>query len=95
MPTNTELSDALAKALLTNPEWRRKGQPRAAKAVHDQAVNRARDLAPILAELEAEGIVSANAKAAALNARAVPTPRGGKWTARTVIDALIRAMPAT
>jgi hypothetical protein len=33
MPTNTELSDALAKALLTNPEWRRKGQPRARPAM--------------------------------------------------------------
>jgi hypothetical protein len=63
-----------------------KGQPRAAKAVHDRAVVRARGLAPILAELEAKGITSANAKAAELNARAIPTPRGGKWTARSVIN---------
>ena len=30
--------------------------------------------------------MSANAKAAELNARAIPTPRGGKWTARSVIN---------
>jgi hypothetical protein len=43
-------------------------------------------LAPILAELRAEGIVSAAAQARALNARNVPSPRGGKWTAQSVIN---------
>ena len=59
----------------------------AAKAIRDQASARARGLAPILAELRAEGIVSAAAQARALNERSVPTPRGGKWTARSVINA--------
>ena len=51
-------------------------------------------LAPILAELRAEGIVSAAAQARALNARNVPTPRGGKWTARSVINAAMLAQRA-
>jgi hypothetical protein len=75
-----------ARALLRSPEWRKVGQPRATQAVKDQADKRALSLAPVFAELEAEGIISANAKAAALNTRGVPRPRG-KWTARTVIDA--------
>jgi DNA invertase Pin-like site-specific DNA recombinase len=76
-----------ARALLRNPEWRKVGQPRAAKATHANAVARAHGLAPILDELRAEGIVSAAAQARALNERSVPTPRGGKWTARSVINA--------
>ena len=48
-------------------------------------------LVPILAELRAEGIVSAAAQARALNARNVPTSRGGKWTARSVINAAMLA----
>lgn len=59
-----------------------------------QADARARDLAPMLAELEAEGITSANAKAKALNARGAMTPRGGKWTARAVIDVVKRVESA-
>ena len=77
-----------ARALRKNPG---KGQPLAAKATHDRAVARARGLAPILDELRAEGIVSANAQAQALNARQVPTPRGGRWTARSVINAAGRS----
>jgi DNA invertase Pin-like site-specific DNA recombinase len=80
-----------ARALLTNPEWRKIGQPRAAAKVKTQANERALDLSPILADLEAAGISSANAKAAELNARSVPTPRGGKWTARSVLNVLARA----
>ena len=41
---------------------------------------RAADLAPILAELRAQGITTQNGIAAALNARGVPTARGGAWS---------------
>jgi DNA invertase Pin-like site-specific DNA recombinase len=75
-----------ARALLRNPEWRKIGQPRAVRALKEQADRRAQNLSAIFAELETEGIISANAQAAALNARGVPRPRG-KWTARTIIDA--------
>jgi DNA invertase Pin-like site-specific DNA recombinase len=46
--------------LNANPAWRAKGQARAAKAVHEQANARARDLAPILegAERRCEGRIS-------------------------------------
>jgi DNA invertase Pin-like site-specific DNA recombinase len=48
----------------------------------------AANVRPILDSL---GDISANAKAKSLNERNVPTPRGGKWTARSVLNALARA----
>jgi DNA invertase Pin-like site-specific DNA recombinase len=60
-------------------------------AVKVKAAAWARDRRPLLAELEAEGIVSAKAQARALNERHVPTARGGKWTARSVINIRIAA----
>ena len=67
--------------------WRKTAQASAVKAKNEQAAKRALDLAPILKELKAEGIISANAQATALNERHVPAHRGGKWTARSVINA--------
>jgi DNA invertase Pin-like site-specific DNA recombinase len=66
--------------------WRKAAQVAAIKAKSEKAVKRALDLAPILKELEAERIISANAKAAALNERHVPTALGKRWTARSVIN---------
>jgi hypothetical protein len=67
--------------------WRKAALASAIEAKKEKAVKRALDLAPILKELEAEGIISANAKAAALNERHVPTALGKRWTARSVINA--------
>jgi hypothetical protein len=39
---------------------------------------------------DAEGVSSANAIAGALNARSIATPRGGKWTARSVLNLTAR-----
>jgi DNA invertase Pin-like site-specific DNA recombinase len=52
-------------------------------AVRQQkARNRARDLAPVLAEIQAAGITSANGIARELTARDIPTARGATtWTA--------------
>ena len=55
-----------------------------AKGIQNQAEAKARAeaLRPILAELEGQ---SANAIAAELNARKIPTPAGGAWHAGSVI----------
>ncbi|GJD36465.1 recombinase family protein [Methylobacterium aerolatum] len=45
-----------------------------------KANGRAADLAPILAEIRAGGATTLQAVADALNARGVPTARGGKWS---------------
>jgi DNA invertase Pin-like site-specific DNA recombinase len=64
------------------------------EAVRARANERAADLAPIIAELQAAGARSLRALAAALNERGVSTPRGvGQWQANTVKQLLSR-MPA-
>jgi DNA invertase Pin-like site-specific DNA recombinase len=49
----------------------------AGKAAADQ---RATNLLPVIREIQAAGTTSANAIAAKLNERRVPTARGGRWT---------------
>ena len=56
------------------------------KARKAKADGRAAGLAATLAALKAEGITSANGIAGALNARGYATPRGGRWTARSVLN---------
>ena len=48
---------------------------------------RAQQLSEVLSEFEGW---SANATAKALNDRGIPTARGGKWTARSIIDVRAR-----
>jgi hypothetical protein len=55
-----------------------------------QAAARAADLAPIIAEIRASGRTSLHAVAAELDARQVPAPRGGKWTAPAVMRLIER-----
>jgi hypothetical protein len=62
------------------------GNVAAVKAITDQAQRRAVGLAETIAAIKAEGIASANGMAAALNARDIETPRGGRWTARSVLN---------
>lgn len=54
------------------------------------AAARAADLAPIVAEIRAGGASSLREIAAALNARAIPTVSGGKWSATQVSRLLSR-----
>jgi DNA invertase Pin-like site-specific DNA recombinase len=59
-------------------------------ALRAQADARALDLADVFLDLVNEGITSANAQAIALNERGIITPRGGKWSARSVLNAKAR-----
>jgi DNA invertase Pin-like site-specific DNA recombinase len=58
-------------------------QQQGVAALRQQADARARQLNEIFAEYAGE---SANATAKALNDRGLPSGRGGKWTARSVIN---------
>jgi DNA invertase Pin-like site-specific DNA recombinase len=69
---------------------RRFGNGLAVNAIKAKAQDRATGLAATLAELRAEGITSANAIATTLNARNYATPRGGRWTARSVLNVVRR-----
>lgn len=69
---------------------RKFGNGLAVNKLKANAQDRAKGLAATLNALRAEGITSANAIAKALNARNYATPRGGKWTARSVLNVTAR-----
>jgi DNA invertase Pin-like site-specific DNA recombinase len=68
----------------------RNGADRLAPAYRAKAIERARQLAPLLAELKAAGL-SARQIAAQLTARGIPTPTGARWHAQTIIRMIYRA----
>ena len=57
---------------------------KATAAKQAKATSRARDLAPLLASIRAEGHESLSAMAQALNAKGIPTARGCAWTPTAV-----------
>jgi hypothetical protein len=64
----------------TGRQMGHRAQSSADKARTARAIAKAVDLAPIVRELQSNGITSLNGIAAALNARGVPTPAGsGRW----------------
>ena len=91
--TKEALAAAKARAVkLGNPhgppqpftaETRRLG----AEALRRNADARAEQLGDVLSEFDGR---SANATAKLLNKRGIPTARGGKWTARSIIDVRAR-----
>src|SRR6266566_4965423 len=82
--------DALAAAKARGIRLGRNGADRLAPAYRAAAVERARELAPLLVELKGAGM-SARRMAAELTARGVPTPNGAKWHAQTVRRMIDRA----
>ncbi len=66
------------------------GSARGAKANRQNALESAADLAPILDELRAEGCASLQSLADGLNARKIPTTRGGTWQPTQVMRLIQR-----
>jgi DNA invertase Pin-like site-specific DNA recombinase len=65
------------------------GADHLAPANHAAAMDRARQIAPLLLELQAAGM-SARQMAAELSSRGIPAMNGGKWHAQTVLRAIER-----
>jgi DNA invertase Pin-like site-specific DNA recombinase len=89
--TKSALAAAKAKGVkLGNP---RLGEARglAAASLKAEADRVAGNVLPIISEIRKTGALTLRAIADALNARGVPTPRGGKWHAMSVRNALARA----
>jgi len=60
----------------------------------ERAAQRAADVAPIIAQVQAAGKTSLRAIAEGLNAQGIPTSRGdGEWTATQVMRVLERLDP--
>jgi DNA invertase Pin-like site-specific DNA recombinase len=57
------------------------GRQRATEVRRAKAAVRAKDLAPVIEAIRAQGITGASGIAKALNDRGIPTARGGKWQA--------------
>lgn len=70
---------------------RAKGRAVAAERIATKTDQRTADLLPLIAEIRDAGITSARGIARELDARNVPTARGGKWTAVQVGALLSRA----
>jgi hypothetical protein len=62
-----------------------KGPQPAPEVQRKAALQRAEDVAPIIAQLRAEGAKSLRQVAEGLNARGVPAPKGGRWSVVQVI----------
>jgi DNA invertase Pin-like site-specific DNA recombinase len=93
--TKAALAAAKARgAKLGNPKGAAhlagRGNVEAVEAVRAAARAHAEGLRGTIAELRREGITSANGLAMALNGRGIATPRGGAWTARSVLNLLGR-----
>jgi DNA invertase Pin-like site-specific DNA recombinase len=82
---------ALAAAKARGVELGKHGKAILAPRNHKQAVERAKSLRPMLADLKAAGISSTRTIAEALNERGIPTPAGGRWHQTTVQRLLQRA----
>jgi DNA invertase Pin-like site-specific DNA recombinase len=82
--------DALAAAKARGIRLGRNGADRLAPANRAKAIERARQLAPVLAELRGTGM-SARQMAAELTARGIATPSGGRWHAQSVLRMIDRA----
>jgi hypothetical protein len=63
---------------------------KAVAAIEAGADRAAANVLPIVAEIRKSGATTLRAIAAALNARGVPTSRGGQWHAMTVRNVLAR-----
>ena len=75
---------ALAAAKARGIKLGRNGADRLAPANRAEAIERARQLAPVLAELKSAGM-SARQMARELTARGIATPSGGRWHAQSVL----------
>ena len=88
--TKSALAAAKAKGVkLGNPQiGAARGE--AVAAIKAEADRAAGNVLPIIAEIQKSGATTLRAIADALNARGVPTPRGGRWYAMSVRNAMAR-----
>jgi DNA invertase Pin-like site-specific DNA recombinase len=93
--TKAALAAAKARGVkLGNPKGAQhlkgRGNREAMEAVTQEAQERAQMLSSVLEDLRSQGVTSANGMARALNQQGIATARGGRWTARSVLNVLER-----
>src|SRR5450830_736485 len=88
--TKSALAAAKARGVTLGGPKIREAQKIAAARVAEIADHHARNVLPIIRDIQRAGIKSLRDVAAALNARGIATARGGKWYAATVRNAMAR-----
>jgi DNA invertase Pin-like site-specific DNA recombinase len=73
-----------------NPQLTAKARKAGQEANRAKAAERATDILPIIAEIQAGGVTSLRAIAAGLNERGIPAANGGQWSATQVMRVLGR-----
>ncbi len=68
-----------------------KAPKHAVASVKAAADRHAANVLPVIRDIQRSGATSLHAIADALNARGIPTPRGGQWYAKSVSNILARA----
>src|SRR5262249_13647617 len=89
--TRDALSRAKARGVRLGGPKLAQARKAAVKAIEANADRHAANVLPIIREIKRAGATSLRAIADALNARGVPTARGGRWQAQTVSNAPARA----
>jgi DNA invertase Pin-like site-specific DNA recombinase len=89
--TRDALRRAKARGVKLGSPRLAQGRKAAAKSIEANADRHSANLLPIIREIQRAGAKSLRAVADALNARGVPTARGGRWAAMTVSNVLARA----
>ena len=89
--TRDALSRAKARGVRLGGPKLAQARKAAVEVIEANANRHAANVVPIIREIQRAGATSLRAMADALNARGVPTARGGRWQAQTVSNALARA----
>jgi DNA invertase Pin-like site-specific DNA recombinase len=89
--TRDALSRAKARGVRLGGPKLAQARKAAVEVIEANADRHAANVLPIIREIKRAGATSLRAIADALNARGVPTARGGRWQAQTVSNALARA----
>ena len=88
--TKAALAAAKARGVRLGGPKLAEAQAKGQVAQRVDAANRAVNIMPVIREIQAAGVTSLNAIAQTLNARGVPTARGGQWYASGVKNLLAR-----
>jgi DNA invertase Pin-like site-specific DNA recombinase len=90
--TKDALQAAKARGVVLGNPWLADVRSRAVASVRADADRFAKNVAPIIREIQSSGVASHRAIARSLNARGVATARGGQWTAVQVGSILRRVV---
>ena len=85
-----DVSRHVVAAYASKPFLYSRDRGEAVAAIKTEADRAAGNVLPIIAEIQKSGATTLRAIADALNARGVATPRGGRWHAMSVKNALAR-----